>query len=58
MEIRYFWITDQVKKVNLNSMWHPGKKNLEDYLSKHCIGVHRKKVCPWYICISNFGTMC
>ena len=32
MEMRYFWVTDQVKRRILNVMWHPGKENLGEYI--------------------------
>ena len=53
MEMRYFWVTDQVKSRILNVMWHPGKENLGDYLSNHHIGTHHKNVRPWYIHMNN-----
>jgi hypothetical protein len=53
MEMRYFWITDQVKRRILNVMWHPGKENLGDYVSKHHIGTHHKNVRPWYMHTPN-----
>ena len=53
MEMRYFWITDQVKRRILNVMWHPGKENLGDYVSKHHIGTHHNNVRPWYIHMPN-----
>ena len=31
MEMRLFWITDQVKIGNVDVQWHPGQKNRADY---------------------------
>ena len=28
MEMRFFWITDQVKQICFDVQWHPGKENL------------------------------
>ena len=31
MEMRFFWITDQVKHKFFDVQWHPGQDNLADY---------------------------
>ena len=49
MEMRFFWITDQVKQIFFDVQWHPGKENLGDYLSKHFDGKHHLEVRPWYL---------
>ena len=35
MEMRFFWVTDQVHLDNFNVTWHPGKENLADYFIKN-----------------------
>ena len=35
MEMRFFWITDQVKICNFDVQWHPGQENRADYYTKH-----------------------
>ena len=35
MEMRYFWIVDQVRLGNFYVLWYPGLENLADYFSKH-----------------------
>ena len=53
MEMRYFWVTDQVHRKILDIIWQPGAENLADYFSKHHIGAHHKKVRSWYIHTPN-----
>ena len=49
MDMRFFWITDQVKIVNFDVQWHPGKENRADYYTKHFDGRHHQAVRPWYL---------
>ena len=35
MEMRFFWVTDQVKNGTVDVQWHPGLENLADYFTKH-----------------------
>ena len=53
MEMRYFWVTDQVHRKILDIIWQPGAENLADYFSKHHLGSHHKKVRPWYVNMPN-----
>ena len=34
MEMRFFWVTDQVKSGAFDIKWHPGQENLDDYPRK------------------------
>ena len=34
MEIRFFWIKDQVKQSIFDVQWHPGQENLGDYIPR------------------------
>jgi hypothetical protein len=49
MEMRYFYICDQVKNGEFDVRWHPGHRNLGDYASKHHDGRHHQRVRP--ICL-------
>jgi hypothetical protein len=49
MEMRYFWICDQVKHGHVKVEWHPGLENLGDYLSKHHEEKQHIKVRPIYL---------
>ena len=53
MEMRFFWVTDQVKRGNFDVQWHPGLENLADYFTKHFIGKHHQQVRPWYLQTNN-----
>ena len=48
MEMRYFWVCDQVKRGIANVDYHPGKEFLADYPSKYHDTCHHRKVCPIY----------
>jgi hypothetical protein len=49
MEMRYFYICDQVKNKEFNVRWHPGQENLADYASKHHDSRHHRQVRPIYL---------
>ena len=49
MEMRFFWVTDQVKSGVVDVQWHPGQENIADYTSKHHDSNHHQLVRPWYI---------
>jgi hypothetical protein len=49
MEMRFFWIGDQVKRQFFNVHWHPGQENLADYFTKHFDAKHHQAVRPWYL---------
>ena len=53
MEMRYFWVTDQVHRKCLDIIWQPGAENLADSFSKHHLGSHHNKVCPWFMHTQN-----
>ena len=53
MEMRFFWITDQVKNGTFDVQWHPGQENLEDYFRKHFDGKHHQEIRPWYLYTSK-----
>ena len=53
MEMRFFWITDQVKIGNFDVQWHPGQENRADYYTKHFDGRHHQAVKPWYLHENN-----
>jgi hypothetical protein len=49
MEMRFFWVTDQVKQHHFDVKWHPGQENLADYFTKHFDAKHHDTVRPWYV---------
>jgi hypothetical protein len=49
MEMRYFWIADQVARKQFKVQWHPGQENLGDYHTKHHPTVHHIRVRPYYL---------
>ena len=44
MEMRYFYICEQVRRGNFNVQYHPGLECLGDYPSKNHITVHHQNV--------------
>ena len=53
MEMRFFYITDQVKREFFDVQWHPGQENLADYFTKHFDSKHHQEVRPWYLHMHN-----
>ena len=49
MEMRLFWVTDQVQRSFFNVRWHPGQENLADYFTKHFDAKHHREVQTWYL---------
>ena len=49
MEMRFFWVTYQVKNGFMDIQWHPDQENLADYTSKHHDNKQHQIVRPWYI---------
>ena len=49
MEMRFFWVADQVKMGNFDVQWHLGQENLADYFTKHFVGMHHREVRLWYL---------
>ena len=52
-EMRFFYVTDQVKRGEFDVQWHPGQENLADYFTKHFDGKHHEAVRPWYLHMPN-----
>ena len=57
MEMRFFWITDQVLIGNFNVTWHPGQENLADYFTKHFDARHHQNLRPWYLHTADSPTV-
>ena len=53
MEMRFFYITDQVNRGLFDVQWHPGQENLADYFTKHFDSKHHQEVRPWYLHMHN-----
>eukprot|EP00804_Cyclotella_cryptica_P025479 CCRYP_011977-RD/>CCRYP_011977-RD protein AED:0.47 eAED:0.47 QI:0/-1/0/1/-1/0/1/0/66 len=49
MEMRFFWVADQVNRRHLQVRWQPGQENLADYFTKHFEARHHIAVRPWYL---------
>ena len=49
MEMRYFWIADQVKLGYFLVGYYPGQENLADYTSKHFDAKHHIHARPIYL---------
>eukprot|EP00957_Ditylum_brightwellii_P051978 3942737-Ditylum_brightwellii.AAC.1 len=49
MEMRYFWLIDQVTQGNFDIHWCLGLENLGDYVTKHHAPAHHIKVHPLYL---------
>jgi hypothetical protein len=49
MEMRYFWIADQVRRGIFNVKWHPGLEQLGDYYTKHHPTSHHIQIRPFYL---------
>ena len=49
MEMRFFWVTDQVQRKLFDVHWYPGKENLADYFTKHFTAKHHMAVRPYYL---------
>eukprot|EP00804_Cyclotella_cryptica_P027019 CCRYP_013669-RA/>CCRYP_013669-RA protein AED:0.47 eAED:0.40 QI:0/-1/0/1/-1/0/1/0/221 len=49
MEMRFFWVTDQVNRHHFQIFWHPGQENLANYFTKHVDARHHISVRPWYL---------
>jgi hypothetical protein len=47
MEMRYFWVCDNIVQDAYNVKWHPRQENLADYQSKHHPGAHHHAVGPF-----------
>ena len=54
MEMRFFWVTDQVALGHFKVQWHPGQENLADYFTKHFDDIHHIAVRQcWYLHTTN-----
>jgi len=53
MEMRFFWVADQVKNRLFDIQWHPGQENLAGYFTKHFESRHHQEVRPWYLHMDN-----
>eukprot|EP00804_Cyclotella_cryptica_P020493 CCRYP_019412-RA/>CCRYP_019412-RA protein AED:0.05 eAED:-0.04 QI:0/0/0/1/0/0.5/2/0/1372 len=57
MEMRFFWVTDQVQQRYFDVRWQPGQENLADYFTKHFESRHHVHVRPWYLHTSTSPTL-
>ena len=56
MEMRFFWVTDQVKNKQYLLKWHPGMEYLADYITKQftiIVEMGLDSRAPWYFDRTN-----
>jgi hypothetical protein len=53
MDMRFFWVGDNVAQELYKLRWHPGQENLADFQSKHYVMSHHINVRPWYLHMEN-----
>ena len=49
MEMRYFYVCDQVKHKKYDVRWHPGKEKLDNYTIQHHLALQHIHVRPIYL---------
>ena len=49
MDMRFFWIRDQVRQGKFMIYWQPGKTNKADYYTKHHPAKHHRRMRPFYL---------
>ena len=53
MEMRYFWVGDQVKNGVVAVQYAPGVENMGDYMSRRFLTPHQVRVRPLYVHMPN-----
>ena len=53
MEMRYFYVCDQVKHKQYDVRFHPGQEKLGNYTIKHHLARHHMQVRPIYLHMKN-----
>lgn len=53
MNMRYFWTIGAQDDKTIDVSWHPGRKNLGDYVTKHHPPKHHQHVRPTYLHMHN-----
>ena len=48
MNMRHFWVVDQVENRQFKALWCPGQENLGDYTTKHHHSPHHQTVRPYH----------
>ena len=49
MDMRYYWMRDQVQQGQYRVYWKPGKTNLADYFTKHHPPAHHREMRQKYM---------
>ena len=49
MDMRFYWVQDQIKQNHFKVFWKPGTTNLGDYHTKHHAPNHHRNVREHYI---------
>ena len=53
INIRFWWLKDQIDQRQFNAEWGPGKENLTDYTTKFYIPAYRKRIQPIQLFIKD-----
>jgi hypothetical protein len=49
MDMRFYWVQDQVHQNQFLVYWRQGSNNLGDHFTKHHPTSHHRKICPTYL---------
>ena len=49
MDMRFYWVQDQVRQKHFIVYWRPGSQNLADYFTKHFHAAHHQQIRPQYL---------
>jgi hypothetical protein len=56
IDMRFYWVRDQVRQGQFNIHWKPGKVNLANCYTKHHSATHHQKVHPLYLHMDSSAT--
>jgi hypothetical protein len=49
MDVRFYWVRDQIAQKQYKVYWEPGGENLADYFTKHHSPTHHKEMRRQYV---------
>jgi hypothetical protein len=49
MDMRFYWVRDQIAQKHYIVYWEPGGENLADCFTKHHSPTHHKEMCHQYV---------
>ena len=47
--MQFYWVRDRIQQNHFHIFWEEGKKNLEDYVTKHHPVWHHRATIPRYV---------